>query len=242
MRKLYTIVVSLLLLVAACQPTTQSLRIAAIPWADGETSSYRITDIEGNFAGNATIALTAGAATVEGDGWTMRREILAQGDQEVVVVEMRSPSLRPSLSTLVRLIGQGRQQVKATYSSGQVDMELTTAQDVTTYERVNIPSDARDQRTLIQLVRALPLTDDYATQVNSFLPVANLLERVTVVVIGREAVTVPTGSYESWHVELRTSDSTSQLWVGVEAPYLLLKFIDDRSGATYELQEYTAAQ
>jgi len=237
MRKLYTIIVSLLLLVAACQPTIQPLRIAAIPWADGEMSSYRITDIDGNFAGNATIALTAGATTVDGEGWTMRREILAQGDQETVVVEMRSPSLRPSLSSLVRLLGEGRQQVKATYSSGQVDMELTTARDVTTYERVNIPSDARDERTLPQLVRALPLAEEYATQVNSFLPVANLLERVTVVVTGRETVSVPAGSYASWQVELRTSDSTSKVWIGVEAPHLLLKFIDDRSGATYELQE-----
>jgi len=207
-----------------------------MPWADGESSSYRITDINGDFAGTATITLTAGAATVEGAGWTMRWDVLAQGDQEEIVVEMQSPGLRPTLSTLVRTRGAGREAVKATYAGGQVDMELTTTRNVITYERVNIPSDARDQRTLIQLVRALPLAEDYATQVNSFLPVTALLERVTVAVVRQEVVVVPAGSYAGWLVELRTGDSTSQLWIGVETPQLVLKYIDDRSGATYALE------
>ena len=118
-------------------------------------------------------------------------------------------------------------------------MELTTSRNVTTYERVNIPSDARDQRTLIQVVRTLPLAEAYLTQVNSFLPITNLLERVTVAVVQQEVVAVPAGSYQSWLVELRTSERTSQLWVGVAAPHQILKFIDAYSGATYELEEYT---
>ncbi len=238
MGRIYTLVLSfcLLLLGTACQPEIQPLSVGPLPWVDGETSSYRITDINGDFAGTATITLTAGAATVEGEGWTMRWDILAQGDQEEIVVEMQSPGLRPTLSTLVRTRNAGREAVKATYASGQVDMELTTTRNVITYERVNIPSDARDQRTLIQLVRALPLAEGYATQVNSFLPVTALLERVTVAVVGQEVVVVPAGSYASWRVELRTSDSTSQLWIGVAAPQLMLKYRDARSGATYELE------
>lgn len=241
MGRIYTLVLNccLLLFFTACQPEIQPLSVGTIPWADGESSSYRITDINGDFAGNATITLSAGAATVDGEGWTLRWNMLAQGDQEAIVVEMQSPGLRPSLSTLVRTRNAGREAVKATYASGQVDMELTTTRNIITYERVNIPSDARDQRTLIQLVRALPLAEDYTTQVNSFLPVTALLERVTVAVVRQEVIAVPTGSYQSWLVELRTSERTSQLWVGVEAPHQIFKYIDAYSGATYELEEYT---
>ena len=229
-----------LLLLVACQPEPQPLKLGAIPWADGESSRYRVTDINGDFAGSATMTLTAEAATVRGEGWTLQQQVVAQGDQEEVVVEMQSPGLRPSFSSLVRNRSEGREEVKATYTSGQVDMELTTSRNVITYERVNIPSDARDQRALIQVVRTLPLAEAYLTQINSFLPITNLLERVTIAVAQQEAVAVPAGSYQSWLVELRTSERTSQLWIGVETPHQILKFIDAYSGATYELEEYTA--
>ncbi|MEZ4736371.1 MAG: DUF3108 domain-containing protein [Caldilineaceae bacterium] len=197
-----------------------------------------MTDINNNFAGTATIELTAGITQSAAEGWTFRREIAAQGDQELAVVEMTMPGLRPLFSTLVRLLGGNRrQQVQATYNSGQVDLELTTAQDVTTYERVNIPSDARDQRTLLALVRALPLAIGYATQVNSFLPVTNTLERTTIVVVGQEQVQTPAGTYEAWHVELRTPTNEDEAWIATGPPYRLVKFIDGRTGGTYELRE-----
>jgi hypothetical protein len=241
---IYTLLPALLfVLLAACgNPEPQPLILGPIPWADGEQSVYAVTDLNGEYAGTTTITLDAGAATIDGDGWTLRREVTTQGDQEVVVVEMGMPGLRPSLSTLVRLLGTARQQVTATYAGGQVDMELTTARDVTTYERRNIPSDARDQRSLLLLARALPLAPTYATQLNSYLPVADLLERVRIVVEGVEEVDVPAGRYQSWHLSLRVSDSETEAWIAVDAPHQLVKFIDGRSGGTFELRDYRAAR
>lgn len=232
------------LLLAACgQPEIKPLQIQTIPWANGERSIYQVIDINENFAGTATIEFTAGATQAPGEAWTMRREVAAQGDQETVVVEMTASGLRPALSTLVRLLGgASRQLVKTTYNSGQVDLELTTAQDITTYERINVPSDVRDQRTLLALARALPLVEGYATQVNSFLPVANLLERTTIEVTGKEEVQTPAGTYETWHVTFSTTDSKSEAWIATGAPHILIKFIDDRTGGTYELREYQAGQ
>lgn len=242
-RRIWGLLIGVLLLAACSQPQIEPLRVQAIPWTDGERSIYQITDINSNFAGTATLEFTAGATQVAEEAWTLHREVTAQGDQETVVVEMSAAGLRPVFSTLVRVLGgNARQQVKATYRSGQVDLELTTAQDVTTYERVNIPSDARDQRTLMALARALPLATGYATQVNSFLPIANLLERTTITVVGQEQVQTPAGTYEAWHIELRAPDSESEAWIATGPPYLLVKFTDGRTGGTYELREYQAGQ
>lgn len=235
--------IALLLLAACRQPTIQPLQVQAVPWATGERSTYQVIDINKNYAGTATIEFTAGATQVTGAAWTMRREVAAQGDQETVVVEMTASGLRPALSTLVRLLGGNtRQLVKTTYSSGQVDLELTTAQDITTYERINVPSDIRDQRTLLALARALPLAEGYATQVNSFLPVANLLERTTIQVTGQEQVQVPAGTYTTWHVEFNSPDNKSEAWVATSTPNILVKFLDGRTGGTYELREYQTGQ
>lgn len=219
-------------------PEIQALILDPIPWADGEQSLYAVTAIDGTYAGTATFTLDAGAATIEEEGWTLRRELATQGDQEVVVIEMQAKGLRPQLSTLVRLFGAARQQVKATYNSGQVDMELTTARDITTYERRNVPSDTRDQRSILVLTRSLPLADGYATEINSYLPVADLLERITITVVGQEIVNVPSGTYLSWHLSLRSADSESETWIAVDAPHQLVKFIDGRNGGTFELRDY----
>lgn len=234
----------LLVLVAGCgKPEILPLRVQAPPWADGEVSTYQITDIENKPAGSATITFTAGATQIQEAAWTMQREVAAQGDQEIVVVEMTASGLRPALSTLTRQLGADRrEQVKSTYNQGQVDLELTTAKDITTYERINVPSDVRDQRTLLALVRALPLANGYATQVNSFLPVADLLERTTIHVTGQEQVQTPAGAYDAWRVELTTSDSESQAWISTSAPYLLVKFVDGRTGGVYELRDYQPGQ
>ncbi len=242
-RTIYKLLPTLLLLVfVACGgPEIQPLILNPLPWADGEQSVYVVTDVKGDYAGTATFTLNAGATTVDGDGWTLRREVTTQGDQEVVVIEMAAKGLRPHLSTLVRILGTARQQVKATYTSGQVDMELTTARDITTYERRNIPSDARDQRSLLLLARALPLAKGYATELNSYLPIADLFERVTIEVKATESVEVPAGHYQSWHLSVRTSDSEADVWIAVDAPYQLVKFIDGRNGGTFELRDYRAS-
>lgn len=238
------IVLLVMLWLAGCgEPELQPLQVQPAPWANGEVSTYQITDIENKPAGTATITFTVGATQLQVEAWTMEREVAAQGNQELVVVEMTATDLRPALSTLTRQLGgDRREQVKSTYNQGQVDLELTTAQDITTYERINVPSDVRDQRTLLALVRALPLSNGYATQVNSFLPVADLLERITIHVTGQEQVQTPAGAYETWQVELTTSDSESQAWISVNAPYILVKFVDGRTGGVYELRDYQREQ
>ncbi len=127
------------LTLAACgQPDVQPLAFGAVPWQDGEVSTYRLTAVDGSYAGTADYRLEQ----TEDGGWRMRREILAQGAQEVVEVEGSDKGLRPRSSSLIRTSSDGEERVLATYVDGQVDMTLTTKQDVTTYERRHIPSDA----------------------------------------------------------------------------------------------------
>lgn len=239
-----SIVLLVMVLLAGCgEPEIVPLQVQAAPWADGEVSIYQITDMENKPAGTATITFTTGATQLQAEAWTMQREVAAQGNQEIVVVEMTATDLRPALSILTRQLGSDRRElVKSIYNGGQVDLELTTAQDITTYERINVPSDVRDQRSLLALVRALPLANGYATQVNSFLPVADLLERTTIHVTGQEQVQTPAGAYATWRIELSTNASESQAWISVNAPYILVKFMDGRTGGVYELRDYQSGQ
>ena len=232
---------SLLLLAtlwAACsKPEPQPLVFGAVPWQDGEVSVYRVTDVDKQVAGTARFEL---AQAGEGQ-WTLRREINTHGTQEVVVIDLVGPDLRPAQATMVRTDASGTEQVRSTYAQGQVDLELTTKQDITTYQRVEIPSDARDQRSLLMIARALPLARGYATRLNSFLPVAGLLDRVTLWVVKQEQVTVPAGVFDTWLVRFDTGDSQTDAWFSVAPPYPLVKYIDGRNGGVFELTEYRPA-
>ena len=224
-------------LLSACgSAPIQPLALGAAPWKDGETSLYRITDLNGQVAGVGSYTMQA---VDNGNGWMIVRNIDAHNDVETLTVTVGDPGLRPSYTLLQRQSDAGTELVETTYAGSQVDMKLTTVQDVTTYERGSIPSDARDQRTLLLLARTLPLDSRYAVRINSFLPVANLLDRVTLNVLKQEDVTVPAGVYSTWKIRLDTGDSETEAWISTDAPYPIVKFVEGRSGGLFELMEFT---
>lgn len=240
---LLTLVVSVLVSGCTTFAEFQPLRVEDAPWQDGERSVYRVFDRDGTAIGSAEFALSAGGETVDAEGWTVRREISAQGVQEIAVVETSSASLRPVTSSLARTSEAGQESAESVYSNGQVDTELNSTQQVFTAVRYQAPTDARDQRTLLVLIRALPLADGYATRISTYLPIAALTDRVEVVVTGREEITVGAGTFDTWRMRLDAqSDESIIAWVGVDAPHLLVQFQDNGSDATFELSEFVVGE
>jgi hypothetical protein len=239
LRWAWGVLVATLVLVAGCgSPEPVPLIFNQVPWADGEVSTFRVTDLNGAFAGTSRYDLTR---RTEG-GWSVRRETVTQGDQEIVVVSVGESGLRPTDSTLVRITPAGTEQVQTVYAGSQANLLLTTKQDITTNQAIAVPSDVRDQQMVFMLLRALPLAANYATRINLFLPVVPLMERVTVAVKAQEDVTVPAGSFSTWRVELKIGDNLSRAWIDTQAPYRLVKYLDGRNRGTFELTEYVAGR
>ena len=229
---LFTLSFILFTLTACSAAQPQPLIFGEPVWADGETSAYRVTNREDRIVGTATFQV---GQRVEDGGWTLTREINDAGVSELATIEMQPVGYRPLQSHLVRTFGGGKQVVEAQFEGAQVDIALTNRQGATVYQRVQVPSDIRDERTLLLIVRSLPLAQGYATRINSFLPVAGKMERVAVQVRRSESVTVPAGSFDTWVVELKSNDRTTKAWVAQAAPFPVVKFIDGRSQATFEL-------
>ena len=226
-------------LITGCSsPEIQPLEFGPAPWQAGEQSVYSVDDVHGNPAGTAEFVISRGTD----GGWLIQRVITAQGITEEVFVDVEEAGYRPRTSDLTRTDDSGRERVQTTYDGGQADLKLTSKQDVTTYQVIDIPSDARDQRTLPMLVRCLPLQQDYATRLNSFLPIVPLLERVTVTLVKQEPVEVPAGKFNTWLVELANGDIKTRAWIDVQAPHALVKFFDGRNRSTFQLTGFQAGQ
>jgi hypothetical protein len=233
---------ALCLLAGCSQPAPVGLLFNAAPWQAGETHTFRVTDVDGNRAGLATFSMTAGVDDAGEATWLLTRITQTQGDTETITATVSAAGFRPSASLLTRTSAAGVETVDARYNGPAVEMVLTTLANVKTNQRAEVPSDVREMATLPMLVRALPLASDYATQINTFLPVVGLLDRVTIRVVGDESVTTPAGAYDAWVVTLDTGDAVSRLWIAKEAPYPLVKLIDGRNKATFELESFIPAQ
>jgi hypothetical protein len=209
------------------------------PWQDGEVHTFRLTDVDGKPAGVATFTFTAGVDDKGEPGWTVERRVDAQGAVETVTTKVGGKGFRPTASLLERTgVDGSTETVDAAYKGAEVLMTLTSRDDVTSLQRVEVPSDVRDSATLPMLVRALPLARNYATRINSFVPIMGILDMVQVRVTGEAEVTAPAGTYRTWVVELALPDVTSTAWVAQEAPFPLVKYYDGRNKGTYELENF----
>ena len=219
----------------------QPFEPGAAPWQAGEIQRYQVTDINGQLAGSAEMAITPSLRSDNPDGWLLARTISALNESETNAVELTAKGYRPRLTEMVRRFGVSEQSTEAAYAGSQVLITLTTAQEITTYQQVSITSDTRDERSLLHIVRTLPLAEGYATRINSLLPVVGRQERVTVSVTGQVDVTVPAGTFPTWEVRMETPDKRiTTAWIGRETPYPVIKFVDGRSRATYELTEFVS--
>jgi hypothetical protein len=229
----------LIFLTAGCaSPDPQPLLLGDAVWQSGESSSYRVTNREGNVVGTAQVEIIANGELSESEGWTFQRQIVDVDVSEAVTVEVQARGYLPLFSTTNRTQAQGEQLIVATHDQAQIDIALTSAQGATVYERVNAPSDVRDERTILPLLRTLPLRQGYATFINSFLPLTGLTERFAIRIVRSEQVTVPAGVYDTWLVEVKTADRTTRAWIAQEAPYPLVKFVEGRSQGTFELTNF----
>ena len=238
-RNLGLVVLTALVLTACGTSTPEPLVLGEPVWQAGERSEYRVTNREDVVAGSAIIEITAAEDLTDG-GWVFRRVINDIGVSEAATVTVQSLGYLPLHSLTVRSTQNAQEIVEADHDRAQVDLTITNQQGATVYERVNVPSDSRDERTLLPLLRTLPLRRGYAANINSVYPLTGFSERFSIRILGSETVTVPAGTFDTWQIELRTTDRTTRAWVGQDAPHLLVKFIEGRSQATFELSSFLA--
>ena len=235
------ILLVLTLLLAACggEGEPELFQPGAAPWQPGEVHVFAVTNLEGQEVGEGRLEMQSSVRTDNVDGWVLTRTLDARDEFEESVIELSARGYRPQMTEMVRRFGSAEQRTAASYAGSGVDIALTTANDVTTFERINVTSDVRDERSLLYIARSLPLVDNYMTRFNSFLPVVGRQDRITLRVVQDAEVTVPAGTFPAWEVRLETTDGrVTTAWLGQEAPYPIVKFIDGRSQATYELVQY----
>ncbi len=193
------------------------LELRPVPWQDGEQCIYDVHGADGALVESARYGFRAAD-----EGWVMTRETL--GKRARVELHL-SPQGAPLSSHTLREGGDTAEIDFGPPSQGALMKLRRTTKGKTEEKTIQRPADAIDGREFYEALRLLPLAPGYRHDL-TLVDASSLEARsMSVEVKGEETLTLPAGSYPSWHLVVDTHVSgTRHLWVGKEAPYPWLKY------------------
>ncbi len=229
-RRLTPIVLILftLWLSACASAPVQPLAFNAPPWADGEVSLYGVQDRNGSTLGTAYWRM---AQTPEGWSQSYALNLSGRPDEGDVLL---GGDLRPLRSWRENAAGR----VETEYGSDNVTIKTTpiTGGDPQV-KTLPLQPDTLDNDQVLQAQRALPLADGYGTSYVNLVPATGIAINSTLRVVGKETLTVPAGTFPTWHAEMTAGGSTHDVWYGQAAPYPMVQYRNRSSGAVFQLRE-----
>jgi len=211
--------VAMLVSAAACGPAgSQGLTLGGAPWKDGERAVYDVVDRNGARLGTSTFAFLR-----DGDAWVLSAAAKVGQLDQTATVRIDAETLLP-LSAEKAIQAPGTQ---ATVSTAYTGAKLTIRAVVNGQERaaaLDVPAGALDNDQLLMTLRALAFAEGYEGRLVNIVA-ANALKVNTVVrVKGKEQVTVPAGTFETWRVELDFAQAKQYAWYRVEAPHDMVQY------------------
>ena len=216
------------LVVFACGCAPEAPLRFEVPWADGEESHYDVLDARGVPLGAITWSLTRA-----GDGWTLAETSTASGKPERGDVTL-DRALSPLRSTRER----GTERFEATYGPSAVIVRRTRPGAAPEVKDIPRPERALDDDSVMLAQRALPLTTDYVTRYRTVMPRRTAALPVEIRVTGSERVTVPAGTFDTWHVTMTAGASTNEVWYTRATPHLFVRYRNGQVGSSIVLRAY----
>ena len=230
--KRWQVIIALVLmvgLVLGCSTPAQpgqGLQLVA-PWQDGEETVYDILLKDGTSAGTASWRWQKTAT-----GWLQAYEVNL-GTR----IDKGETALDTALLPVSAWRTVGEARYEAAYSSGQVVITSTVSGAVTT-KTLNRPADALDNDQTLQTQRAMPLAAGMALAYVDIIPTTSAQAPVRLTIDGPLTITVPAGQFSAWHITMDFGSGKQDGWYSVAAPKLLLRYLNQASGASFVLRAW----
>jgi hypothetical protein len=191
------------------------------PWSGEEHFLYN-ADQNGKSLGTSTVDILP-----DGQGWTINWvDALPPLSQ---TIKMRvDANLRPLGEDKTTETVQNSQNVTVTVSTTYHDSKLDINAVVNGQNRnasVDVPADSLDNDQVLMTLRALNFSEGLQTHFTTV--VANSATKVpsTATVQGKESVTVPAGTFDTWKVVLSFGQGADQtVWYQVDAPHQMVQY------------------
>ena len=205
--------------------------VRAVPFEDGERLVYELVDADGVVVGRGVFTTTARdgafeliqtydeAATPSGE-----RPII---DVATVVVDAATLRPRTSERTIQRRDPSDDESYEATYGAGGAEAQLVITQvsggDERTRE-VELRDHHYDSQSSLWIWRAIALGEGFEANYVSVNPRDASQVTARLVLVDRQTIEVPAGSFDTWRLQVRNGRDTRIAWIHVEPPHEIVQW------------------
>lgn len=216
--------------------------VATIPWGDHEEADYVLLDRDGEDE------IGRGTLTVDrNDNGQFELQINFAGDEgtDAASVLVDATTLKPEFVTRERVLEDEESLTEGEYTvneDGDAVLEIRTVEDG---EERTVPlrldeEHSYDNESSLFLWRTVPFAEEYEASYHSVLAVARSIQTVTMRVRRQEEITVPAGTFQTWRVEITTSDRRQEAWFSTDPSHVLVQY--DNSFQVFQLTEYRGGE
>ena len=205
--------------------------VRAVPFEDGERLVYELVDADGVVVGRGVFTTTArdGAFELiqtydEAGTPSGERPII---DVATVVVDAATLRPRTSERTIQRRDPSDDESYEATYGAGGAEAQLVITQlsggDERTRE-VELRDHHYDSQSSLWIWRAIALGEGFEANYVSVNPRDASQVTARLVLVDRQTIEVPAGSFDTWRLQVRNGRDTRIAWIHVEPPHEIVQW------------------
>jgi hypothetical protein len=238
MRRLLVLLTLAALAFAACtseDSLTSAAIVGEVPWRGPEVATYQVLDNDDDPAGSLELRIAEEPA----GAWRLTQsfDFPNRGFINEAEVVVDGSTLQPESSSFEIVGPDGNFDCNAEYTTGRVNMHRI-GEDGERDDTLTIPNIAYDSWGDLFVWRTIEFAEGYEKEYTDIL--ACTLSRpdkigVALKIDAREEITVPAGTFETWHLEIDSGGETQHAWYTTEDDHTLVKY--DNGESIFELTE-----
>lgn len=226
---------------AGCYPTNDVETtdvVTTIPWGDHEEAEYILLDRDGkDEIGTGTLIVDRN----EEDQFEFQINFEGESGSDLASVLVDANTLKPIFVQRERHVDSEDSLTEGEYT---VDEDGDPILDIRTVENGNertVPmrldkEHYYDNEASLFIWRTIPFAADYEVSYHSVLAVAGSIQTITLRVRREEEITVPAGTFQTWRVEIKTSDRRQEAWFSTDPSHVMVQY--DNSFQLFKLTDY----
>ena len=205
--------------------------VRAVPFEDGERLVYELVDADGVVVGRGVFTTTARDDAFELIQ-TYDEAAAPSGERpiiDVATVVVDAATLRPRTSgrTIQRRDPSDDESYESTYGAGGAEAQLVITQlsggDERTRE-VELRDHHYDSQSSLWIWRAIALGEGFEANYVSVNPRDASQVTARLVLVDRQTIEVPAGSFDTWRLQVRNGRDTRIAWIHVEPPHEIVQW------------------
>lgn len=189
---------------------------------------YTLLDGSGSRQGSGTLGVE-----VEGDATTLTAHFESAPNSDTSTIIVDSETLKP-VSSSREIDNQNPDDEELLEAEYTEDGVLIRAGD--RQSGISVEEHSYDNDTSLFLWRTIDFAENYEASYNTVITNQRSKQKVILQVTGKETITVPAGEFQTWRLEIITSNARQIAWYADTEQRPLIRYDNDR-GTVFELAE-----